>query len=1229
MATSHPDPLSGLPKQRKWPRRLAAIVACFAVGLFFLPALLSISPLKQRLIDWATTDLNGQLTVESVSLGWFSPIELKGVNVQDAQGQTVITVAQVVTSNRLIDFARTANLGRIEITQPSLLVQLTEQGSNLESVFTTYLRPRNLDSTTNPIPRLELVVVNGNLQLTDTEQNPGSQVESIQATLSLGTQDSPLQGLVSFQTPRQSQAAGQLSLDFSVDPGKKELTGSSINAKIKSDQFPLSILDPLMDRLLGPVTIQGQLTGTLTTLFDLHDQQVSLNIKQLHAQDVDVLAANFLGSDRLSLQRVDARGNVCLTSQRITAKQFSAESDIGEVRIDGEFDITQMWEMVAKGQLPSSPFEMDIETDLARVVPMLPKTLGIREDVQITSGTVTVHANTRSQSNVQRIMFNMDVANVQAQQAERQIVWNRPLRVTGTASENNGQVLVENLSVESDFLELVGKASLAKGNFTFQGDLEKLRHQLGDFLDLSQFEIAGQFGGRLAWQAAPLSESGQSVAPIQFESNVVIEKPMVLTPVIKRWADHKVQFDVQGRANFQNNGGLGMEQGQLSLIVGGEVLSLNLLQPISDLKSLDGLEMSCKTSGSISRWLNHIRNVTDMPAFAADGSLTSECVIAYDSPLLKINQLNFTANQFSFAGQGLLVEEPQVIGTGDFEFQLETGELLIQSGSLSSSALAATTNQLWVGFSDQIQLTGPVAYQADLQRTGMWFGCCRPTDQTVWSGIAEGQVDFASKNRAIGGVVSTRIQGLTISQWPSPDATFAGIAAANPITRVSASPSRSILWEEDEVVINATVFVDDQFQGLRFGGLKLDSKLLDLRGNGRIDELGSQMVANISGKWNLDWDSVNQWARAAMGDLGFFQGVGWQDIMIKGPLSPEPNEPQQWVAPNLQAQSGLAWNRADILGVPIAPGQLTISLNDSIFRLESNSPGFAGNLAKLFPALDCRTDNPVLTLQSGQLINDIKLTPEHTRQWLKFATPMLADATSAEGIIGLSTQGVQIPLMQPLKTSARGQLHLKDIAIGPGPMAHQLLPLLDQLLLLIKPKIANQSHKKTWVTVGDQVVTYAVQNERVYHDQLKFDYKGMTIVTSGSVGFDHTLDIVASIKILDHWLQKEPLLAGLRGQSINIPISGTFSHPQLNRQAMAGFSREFLKRTARSAISNVVGEQLEAAGENLGGKVSQEIDKLQGGFNQIMQEEVGDKLEAGWRNGLGRLFNKREQDKAP
>ena len=136
-------------------------------------------------------------------------------------------------------------------------------------------------------------------------------------------------------------------------------------------------------------------------------------------------------------------------------------------------------------------------------------------------------------------------------------------------------------------------------------------------------------------------------------------------------------------------------------------------------------------------------------------------------------------------------------------------------------------------------------------------------------------------------------------------------------------------------------------------------------------------------------------------------------------------------------------------------------------------------------------------------------------------------------------------------------------------------------------------------------------------------------MTSGSVGFDHSLDIVASIKILDHWIEKEPLLAGLRGQSINIPISGTFSHPQLNRQAMAGFSREFLRRTARSAIRDVVGEQLDSAGENLGGKVSQEFDKLQGGLNQIIQEELGDKLEAGWQNGLGRLFNKRDQDKRP
>lgn len=95
----------------------------------------------------------------------------------------------------------------------------------------------------------------------------------------------------------------------------------------------------------------------------------------------------------------------------------------------------------------------------------------------------------------------------------------------------------------------------------------------------------------------------------------------------------------------------------------------------------------------------------------------------------------------------------------------------------------------------------------------------------------------------------------------------------------------------------------------------------------------------------------------------------------------------------------------------------------------------------------------------------------------------------------------------------------------------------------------------------------------------------------------------------------------MRGQSIKIPISGTLAHPRLNRHAIASLSRDFLAKTAESALSNVVNEQLEEAGETLGSKVNDEFDKLQGKFNRILQEDVGDKLEDGWRNGLDRLFN--------
>ncbi|MCH2181514.1 MAG: hypothetical protein MK108_05865 [Mariniblastus sp.] len=1234
MASTNHDSSNELPQKRKWPRRLAILLAGLMLLVYFLPSLILLGPIRQRLVDWALSDLHGQVQMESISTGWFSPIRIRGLELLDENGQVIASVPQVTTSKRLIDFLRSEQLGRIELAKPTLQIELTREGSNLETALAEYLQADadSLDS----LPQLEIDITGGTLSLSGPAGHAVQKFDAIEANLKIGSGQNSVHCLVSLQTPTNDSGTGKLSIDCAVGPGKSQSTASTLYAKLESDQFPLNAIVPLFDRWSGPIEMQGNLTGDLTVRIDSLNSHISLDTERLNAEAIRLQAPAYLGSDQISIQRIGASGQLALSPQRITANRFSVESDVGKLKVDGEFDVSQMIKLAAQGQLPSSPFELDAEADLASILQMLPETLRLRNDVQVTSGTATLHANTRNQSDVQRIMFNLDVANVRAQQGNQLIAWNRPLRLTGAASENNGQVIIENLSVDSGFFELVGKASLAQGNLTFRGDLAELKQQLGNLMDLSSYQVAGQIGGRLSWQENRVASPAGQLAPLQFDGNFVVEQPILSVPGVGHWSEPKMQVELNGKIQPYLSGTASIEAGHLGLLVGSEVLSVDLLQPLSlepifqpwnDLQPaqenqpFDGLQASCTTTGSLDRWLVHLRNLVELPPFDLAGGFNAKYVVQISDGILQIRELTATANRFALAADRLQIEEPRVVASGDLDVELATGRVLVRRGSLSSSALALTTNNLSIGGSDDLRLKGPIAYQMDLQRAGNWLGLGQTAGSIAVSGIANGQLDFTEKNKALGGAISARIAQLVVREAGPVGAPTSG-PRANPMALSPLPEGPSILWQEDELLFSTNLFVDNQFQSVWFGGLKVDSKLVDLRGNGRIDGIQSQRMANIQGKWNIQWDAISQLIQSRLGPLVTIRGAGWQDIVIQGPLQATDNGSDPWVNRQLQAETNIAWKQAQLLEIPIAPSHLKVSLNDSVVQLESDSPGIIGNLAKLSPRLDLSTADPVLTLQQGVILNDLQLTEEHTRQWLKFATPVLADATSADGIIGLSIQGARVPLLQPNQSAARGQVHLKDLTIGPGPLTHQLLPLVDQILMLIKPSIADQSRKTKWMTLQEQVVQFAVQDERVYHDHLKFNYQGINVETSGSVGFDQTLDIVASIHILDHWIEKEPLLAGLRGESIKIPISGTLSQPKLNRQALAGLSRDFLKQTARSALNNVVQGQLEQAGETLGGKVNEELDRLEGQFNRILQEDVGDRLEEGWRNGLNQLFNR-------
>ncbi|MCD4727713.1 MAG: hypothetical protein K8R46_08625, partial [Pirellulales bacterium] len=77
-------------KRRAW--RILSMLAMLAVLVWVLPGIVAHSPLLGWIVRKASADLNGTVSIQSVSIGWFSPVRASGVEVKDAEGKTVFSV---------------------------------------------------------------------------------------------------------------------------------------------------------------------------------------------------------------------------------------------------------------------------------------------------------------------------------------------------------------------------------------------------------------------------------------------------------------------------------------------------------------------------------------------------------------------------------------------------------------------------------------------------------------------------------------------------------------------------------------------------------------------------------------------------------------------------------------------------------------------------------------------------------------------------------------------------------------------------------------------------------------------------------------------------------------------------------------------------------------------------------------------------------------------------------
>lgn len=1207
------------PKKRR--KFIITFMVILALALFFLPTILVKTPLKQTAINYATSDIKGDVTIGNISAGWFSPIKIQNVLLQEENGSEILSAESIETSNTMIGFLTNSDLGKIKIVRPTVDLKLRADGSNLEDALANYITTEASDSAGNEsgtaadsIPRISVELVEGLIRMTsETLSEPGI-LENVTATVECMGEKAPLTANVQMRCSS-AEEQGTIVADVIVDAGQSELTVSSLATQFKTEQLPLAALAPALTRVLGPVNCAGKIDSGGTLNFDTTNSSLALDVDSLTASQIAFVAPKLIGSDQFAARSITAAGKLQADSNLIFAEQFKAESEFARMTANGQFDVEQLMQLAAGNEIPQTGFQLDAAVDLAQVTRMLPETTHMRDGVKMNSGVLQITANTRNEAGAQRMILNAEAANMHFEVDGQNIVWNQPLRFVGVAGTKNQQLMLEDIQLQSDFLTASGFAGYDRGSLKIDGDLNKMIEQASQVLDLGGLQLAGRLGGEMSWQLASGIESFQSGAdlPVSMQGRFAIQNPILQLPGLNRWQEAQLNLAFSGNAITNTNGKVAFQSGAFEMQMGSETATGQLAEPINDLWNASKYQFKCKADGSIAKWLAQARNFVEFPAFACDGNMVSEFLFTLNSKTARLNQIKLDSTDFIFDGFALNVREPKLSARGHLKYHFADGTLQFVKTQLATASLSANTEDLVFDFSRKILADGTVTFRANANRASQWLGLSMPGDSIRWDGTATGSLALNSKQDLFGGDLQAQVSDMVFVQ-PTAVAASGGIQQAGNQTRYTE------VWREPVVKMASAISLTDDFDNLMFQGLNVDSKLADIQLNGGINQLSSTMTADLNGQWTMDWNNINQYLTEMAGEIVSFRGDEWQPLEIKGPLY-DASSQYAWVPNQLQVNAGVQWEQAQVYDLPMGTSQVNIRLADSLATV--SSPGSQNMIDKFFqlkPVIDLRTAEPVLHLQQGSMLDKWEISEQDSRTWLKYAAPLIADATSAQGNVSANVATAAVPLFDPLKSTAQGALDVHNLTLGPGPLAQQIIPMIDQLRALVKPAGNSLQEKSHWMQLPEQSLPFAVQQGRVHHEGFQMSYDGVTMESRGSVGFDQTLDLTLDIPILENWVGNNEYLRRLIGKKISIPIGGTLAKPQLDRRAVGQLAQQLVRESAMGAVNDRVQSEVSELQQKYGGKVQGELNRLQQDVNDKFKSGIEDKLQGELRNGLNKLF---------
>ncbi|MBN1591070.1 MAG: DUF748 domain-containing protein [Pirellulales bacterium] len=1106
----HPRPTARRRHRRKW---LVVALLVLAAIVWAIPLVVAHSPLLGWIVATATGDLNGKATVDSASLGWFSPVRASGFQVHDPQGQLVVDLPKVSGDTSLLKLAlNRTQLGTFTLERPTINVVLRPNGSNLEELIAKYLT----GPSGEPVA-VELKVIDATIHVRDEAGGPSWTIEKFSLFLSMSDQkDGPMRlaakGIVS-----EAGREGTLGVRMTMGPEN--------HLELQTTGLGLAQFDALVARFAPQTRLAGRLDAQVDCDWgktSARAETVPMRVAVKLNLDQFVMASPQLGSDQIRLASLKADCQAGWQSGKLLVEKAAVDSDIGRVSLDGRLELSGADPAQLFESLLRQTFELKAQLDLAPVAAMLPESLHIDQQTRITAGqlNVTLASGPSPQGMVcQGRIETSDLAAVHRGQA---IAWQKPVIAAIRIRRSDAGPTVDQFDCQSSFLTLRGAGSRQKLAAFAQFDLDQLVRQLNGFVDLGGLQLSGSGSANLTY--------GRDLKDrFRVDTDLRIRDFRLSTSGRQPWQEDNLVALISAAGTGDLDRVDRLDSATLDVRTGVERWVARLDEPVTEFR-LDGRwALDVEAQGHLEHWVNRARSWNLLADWDAAGTYHAEAKIIGSGTGVELRDARLTLGQLRLVGNGLNLLEPTVQLALNGQYDHAQRNLSLSRVKLDSNTLSLEGDHMVVVMpvDGSLELSGNVAYRGNLARLQ---SCITPPGtRPAWE--AQGQLQGKGQLKQTAGTISGQLDTIV----------------ANLL--LQSADGKSFREPQTQLMVRGSY--DPPSQRLALDEFLLAIGPAGIRASGRADQLGQQTTLELAGQIGYDWQRLAPLLQPYVGESVKIDGQGNRPFSFHGPLDPATAE----------ATAGLDWSGAYLYGLRVGPGEIKMHLAGGLVRCDPIDLAVSEGRVKARPQLRLAPSPTLLEIEPGQLIRRVRINPDMCAQGLQYIAPILAGVATAEGTFSIDLDRCQIRIDDPARSELAGRFTVHSIEVGPGA-------LLRELAVVLNRATAAKLQKES-------VIQFQLVNGRVHHQGLELVFPELTIRTHGSVGLDQSLSLVAEMPIPPKWLAGQQLLdSALRGQILQVPIRGTLKKPQIDHRKLDEYNRKLIRKATRNILEGELNRQI-------------------------------------------------------